>query len=143
MKIWEVKEHEEIDPFHFQNLLQQIKSDGILKRPIVIDKKTKVILDGVHRTNILKELGCDKIPAILVDYSSPKIKVLCWRKEEKLTKKDVILAGLTGKKFPPKTSKHMIEVDGKLKHISFIQKRIDIPLEELRSVKTKRRKFIN
>jgi hypothetical protein len=29
MKIDELKEHEEIDPFHFKELMKEIKSDGI------------------------------------------------------------------------------------------------------------------
>jgi sulfur carrier protein ThiS len=132
MKINELKEHEEINPSHLKELMEKIKSDGILKKPIAVDKNTKIVLDGAHRLNALKALGCKKIPAVLVNYRSPKIKVLPWRKGEKIAKKDVIIAGLTGNKLPPKTSKHMVEVNGKLKHISFLQKRVNIPLEKLR-----------
>jgi len=48
-------------------------------------------------------LGCNKIPVVLANYRSPKIKVLTWRKGEKITKKDVIIAGLTGNKLPAGT----------------------------------------
>jgi hypothetical protein len=132
IKIDELKEHEEINPSHLKELMEEIKSDGILKNPIVVDKNTKVVLDGEHRLNVLKMLGCNKIPVVLVNYRSPKIKVLPWRKGEKITKKDVIIAGLTGNRLPAKTSKHMVEVNGKLKHVSFLQKRVNIPLEKLR-----------
>jgi hypothetical protein len=132
MKIDELKEHEKINPSHLKELMEEIKSDGILKKPIAVDENTKIVLDGVHRLNALKMLGCNKIPVVLVNYRSPKIKVLSWRKGEKITKKDVIIAGLTGNRLPAKTSKHMVEVNGKLKHISFLQKGVNIPLEKLR-----------
>jgi hypothetical protein len=112
--------------------MKEIKSDGVLKRPIVVDRDTYIVLDGEHRLRALKEMGYNKIPVVFVDYYSPKIIVLSWRKGEKINKESVILAGLTRKKLPPKTSKHMVEIDGKLKHISFLEKRVDIPLEKLR-----------
>jgi hypothetical protein len=58
--------------------------------------------------------------------------VLPWRRGEKINKRDVIKAGLTGKKMPPKTSKHMVEVNKKLRHISFLERRINFPLEKLK-----------
>jgi ParB-like chromosome segregation protein Spo0J len=127
-----LKEHEDTDAKHFKELTKEIKSDGILKRPIAIDRNTNVVLDGEHRLRILKEMGYDKIPAVFVDYSSPKIMVLPWRRGEKITKDAVIKAGLTGEKMPPRTSKHMIEVNGRLKHISFLERRVNIPLEKLK-----------
>jgi hypothetical protein len=127
-----LKGHEAADAKHLKELMKKIKSDGILKKPIVIDRKTNVVLDGEHRLRVLKEMGYEKIPAVLVDYSSPKIMVLPWRRGEKINKHAVIKAGLTGKKMPPKTSKHMIEVNGKLRHISFLEKRVNLPLKKLK-----------
>jgi hypothetical protein len=77
-------------------------------------------------------LGCAKIPAVLVDYNSPNIEVQSWRNPEKVTKEDVIKAGISQEKLPPKTSKHMIKVDGVQKHISAIEKEVNIPLEKLK-----------
>jgi hypothetical protein len=132
VEINKLKEHEEIDTNHLKKLIKEIKSYKILKRPIVVDKNTNIILDGAHRFNALKALGCKKIPAVLVNYRSPKIKVMSWRKGEKIDKKDVIIAGVTGNKMPPKTSKHMILINGRLKHISFIEKIINFPIEKLK-----------
>jgi ParB-like chromosome segregation protein Spo0J len=83
VNIEKLKEHEDVDLKHFKKLLEKIKSDGILKRPIVVDKNTKVVLDGEHRLRVLKEMGYDKIPAILVDYSSPKNNGLTLEKRGK------------------------------------------------------------
>jgi cysteine synthase/O-phosphoserine sulfhydrylase/cystathionine beta-synthase len=128
-----LRQHEEVDPAHLKELKEEIKSDKILKFAIVVDKNTNIILDGEHRFNSLKELGCRRIPVVYVDYNSPDIQVQSWRNNLHLTKKDVIEAGLGEKKLPPKTSKHMIKIGDRLLHISAIQKRTDVPLEVLRN----------
>jgi hypothetical protein len=131
-KIEELKEHEEIRPDYLETLKNEILSDGILKMPICIDKKTCIILDGHHRLGALKRLGCKKIPAVLVDYQSPEIKVIPWREGEMITKEKIIDTALSGKRMPSKTSKHMIILDGEWTHISAIEMIIDIPLEKLK-----------
>ncbi|MEM1552425.1 MAG: ParB N-terminal domain-containing protein, partial [Candidatus Bathyarchaeia archaeon] len=109
IKLEELHEHEETDPAHLKELTRQIAADKILKHPIVVDEKTNTILDGEHRFNTLKSLGCKRIPVIYVDYSSPNIVVQTWRNDYNLTKRDVIEAALSGKRFPPKTTCHMIK----------------------------------
>lgn len=130
--IEKLKEHEEIRPDYLEELKNQIKSDGILKMAIAVDKDTRVILDGHHRLHALKELGYTKIPVILVDYQSPNIKVLTWREGETVTKEMIIKTALAGKRMPPKTSRHMVVINGELKHISAIETVVNIPLEKLK-----------
>jgi ParB-like chromosome segregation protein Spo0J len=132
IRIDELREHEEIRPPYLEELKNEILSDGILKMPIAVDKSTYIILDGHHRLHALKKIGCKKIPVILVDYHSPEIEVIPWREGEKITKEMIIETALTGKRMAPKTSKHMIRVEGELKHISILEVVINIPLEELR-----------
>ena len=127
-----LKEHEEIRPDYLEELKNEIMSDGILKMPIAVDKKTYIILDGHHRLHALKKIGCKKIPAILFDYQSPEIEVIPWREDENITKEMIIQTALAGKRMPPKTSKHMILIKGELKHISVLEKDINIPLEKLK-----------
>jgi cysteine synthase/O-phosphoserine sulfhydrylase/cystathionine beta-synthase len=128
-----LREHEEVDPKHLKRLTRQIATDKILKHPIVADEKTNTILDGEHRLNALKNLGCKRIPVIYVNYNSPNIMVQTWRNNYNLTKRDVIEAAVSGKRFPPKTTCHMIRNSDILSHISSIEKRVDIPLEVLKS----------
>jgi hypothetical protein len=131
-KIEELKEHEEIRPDYLETLKNEILADGILKMPICIDQKTCIILDGHHRLQALKRLGCKKIPCVLVDYQSENISVIPWREGETITKETIIDMALSGRKMSSKTSKHMIIVDGKWTHISAIETIIDIPLEKLK-----------
>ncbi len=132
IEIEELKEHEEIRPDYLEELKNEILSDGILKMPIAVDKKTYIILDGHHRLHALKKIGCQRIPVILFDYQSPEIKVLPHREGEIVTKEMIIQTALAGRKMPPKTSKHMIMIEGELKHISILETVINIPLERLK-----------
>ena len=103
-----MKNHEEVSLEHLIQLKREIQKDGFLKNPIIVDKNMNIILDGHHRYQSLRELGCSKIIAQFIDYNSPKIKVKARRKGEIITKEDVIEAGSTGNKLPPKTSRHII-----------------------------------
>lgn len=132
VELSKLSQHEEADPMRLNELKEEIKLNGILKLAIAVDINTNIILDGEHRFNVLKELGCKKIPAVFVDYNSPDIKVQAWRKGEELTKNDIIEAGFSEKKLPPQTTKHMIKICNRLRHISTIEKRVNIPLEKLR-----------
>jgi hypothetical protein len=127
-----LKEHEEIRPDYLEELKNEIVSDGILKMPIAVDKNNYIILDGHHRLHALKKIGCKRIPAILFDYQSPEIEVIPHRDGETVTKEMVIQTALAGRRMPPKTSKHMIMVEGELKHISILETVINIPLEKLK-----------
>jgi len=132
IKIEELKEHEEIRPNYLEELKNEILLDGILKMPIAVDRNTYVILDGHHRLQTLKKIGCRKIPAILVDYQSPEIKLFAQREGENLTKDMVVDTALSGRKMPPKTSRHMVMIEGDFKHISAIETVVNIPLEKLK-----------
>jgi ParB-like chromosome segregation protein Spo0J len=130
-----LKPHEGVDSVHLRELKKEIKGDGILKFAIAINKNRNIILDGHHRVAALKELGCTKIPAIFVDYSLSNIEVQSQKNGIQLTKDKIIRAGLSLKKLPPKTSKHMIKIGNSIKHISVIEKRVNIPLEKLKEKK--------
>jgi len=128
----QLKEHEEIEPQYLEKMKKQILRDKVLKKPIVVDENSKIILDGHFRYNVLKQLGYSKIPAYFLDYRSSEIIVKPWRNDETVTKEDVIRAGLTGKKLPTKTSKHMFKLSDNQIRIAKILKRVNIPLNELR-----------
>jgi len=70
--------HEEVVPGLLEELVEQIRRDGLLKHPIIIDEASFVILDGTHRVEALRSLGCRRAPACLVDYHEPRIKLMCW-----------------------------------------------------------------
>ena len=126
-----LKPHEMINKERLEELEKEIKEDRILKKPIVADRSTLVVLDGHHRLEVLRKMGAKRIPVILVDYDDPRIIVKKWRENGDLEKNLVREAGIYGKLFPPKTSKHMVLFNEELKHIEVLQKRVDIKLEKL------------
>ncbi len=132
MEIDKLIVHEEIDKKRFIKLLNEIEKDGFIKKAIAIDLNTHIIIDGHHRWNVLKELGCLKIPAILIDYFSPILKVRSWRDGKEISKYSVIEAGLSGKIFPPKTTKHVIDLGGREIHISVLEPTVNVPLKLLK-----------
>lgn len=102
--------HEKINPKRLKKLLRQIKQDKILKKPLVVDEKTMIILDGHHRHLVFQQLGIKKIPCFLVDYLDKNIRVAFRRPEvrERLIKEIVMQKAKSGKLFPFKTTKHFL-----------------------------------
>lgn len=70
--------HEEIIPFRLNKLKASIEHDGVQSAPILVDRHTHVVLDGMHRTAIMKELGCRFTCVCLLDYFDPSITVQRW-----------------------------------------------------------------
>ncbi|MCS7127053.1 MAG: ParB N-terminal domain-containing protein [Thaumarchaeota archaeon] len=131
MRLDELREHEQYDPAHLEELLREIVRDGALKRPILVDARTMTIIDGHHRYNCMKRLGKRYIPAYLIDYSSEEIVVEPWDNKPPVTKEDVLRAALTGMKLPPKSSKHMVRVNGELRHVTYIERENPTPLDSI------------
>jgi hypothetical protein len=77
-KVDELHPHEETLQPIVNKLMERIKQDQVIKHPIIVDKHTLTILDGTHRLAALKKLNCKWIPACLVNYKSPKIRVSSW-----------------------------------------------------------------
>jgi len=70
--------HEEIIPEILERLVEKIKSDNAWTDPVIVDEKTMVVLDGMHRVAAAERLGFKYIPACLVDYDNPSIEVHAW-----------------------------------------------------------------
>ena len=70
--------HEEIIPEIVERLSDEIKRDAHVKHPVIVDKETLVVLDGMHRVAALQHLGCKLIPVCLVNYNNPNITVASW-----------------------------------------------------------------
>jgi len=135
-----LREHESFDPSYLGKLKEEIIKDGFLRKAISVDVNSMVVLDGHHRLNALRELGCNKIPVIFVDYRSPDIVVKKWTVEDDILLEDIIVTkeyiintALSEKRLPVKTSKHLIMLDGKLLHISTIEIDVDESLDNLKS----------
>ncbi len=118
--------HEKVRPNRLKELTKEILEEGILRTPIIVDRKTRVILDGHHRYRILQMLGAKVVPALLVEYSSPDVSVFPRRIGYKVSKQLVMDMALRGQLMPPKTTRHVLEVE---------LKPVDLPLKFLLNTK--------
>jgi len=70
--------HEETIPEVVQALAADLLRDSVLRHPVIVDDRTIVVLDGMHRAAALKAIECIRIPVCFVDYDNPSIKVETW-----------------------------------------------------------------
>ncbi|MEM4971666.1 MAG: ParB N-terminal domain-containing protein [Sulfolobales archaeon] len=74
-----LRPHEESIEERIRYVETSISNTGILRRPLIADEKTGVLIDGTHRYNALKRMGVSIAPVIYVDYlSEDEIKVSRW-----------------------------------------------------------------
>ena len=104
--------HEEIRPEILEELIQEIKEDGYVKKPILVADKAYVILDGHHRFEALRRLGCRRIPCYVVAYFSDAVDLGLWptAKEKDVRKEDVVERGRAGLLYTPKTTRHRVKI---------------------------------
>ena len=114
MPIDKLKPHEKGSPVYLKLLKQELLKDGVLKYPIIVDEKTGVILDGMHRWLALKGLGYTLIPVMLVNaLRNPEIRIGKRRihryiddSPPKITMEKVVSAALSGRLMKPRSTRH-------------------------------------
>jgi len=77
-EIKKLRLHEEILPEILSEVTEIIRAEGFVRHPLIVDLKTLVVLDGVHRAAAVESLGCRYIPICLLDYEDPRIILDCW-----------------------------------------------------------------
>jgi len=103
-----LKTHEAVSQTHGRQVLRQLVRAKCFTKPILVDKRTGMIIDGHHRAYLIKKLGYKKIPALLLDYFSRQITVTSRRPEYKVDKKSIIARAKQQRPLPYKTTKHSL-----------------------------------
>jgi hypothetical protein len=128
----DLKTHEAAQPDRVRRVMKQMRSTGVVKKAIVVDSKSKVVLDGVHRLSALKSLGAVRVPVWLIDYSDDGVLVFSKDCKSQIPKDYVVRAATIGPKFPPKSTRHMAKAkDGTLVPLSRIEAEVSVPLSVL------------
>ena len=93
--------HEGIIRKWAENIANRINDEGIVKNPVVVARKGNcyLALDGAHRLEAMRILGCRDILAYVVDYYNPEIKLEGW---DGLIFEKIALKALLQKLFPGK-----------------------------------------
>ena len=112
-KLSKIKPLERVMPMHLANIERMILQDGLILKPLIIDKKYKIVLDGSHRYAFLLKFGFINAPVIEVDYEDETIFVGNDLKHRYLIDKNLILnkskvikAALNEKLLKPRTTRH-------------------------------------
>ena len=73
-----LRPHEETIPEHVEGQAAEMKRDGIQKDPIIIDKESATVLDGMHRLAAFEALKVENAVCCSVDYSSRTVALGRW-----------------------------------------------------------------
>ena len=106
-----LRPHEETIPKKVDELEKMTHRWRAYVLPLVVDKKTGVILDGHHRHQVALRLDLKCLPCVQVDYiEDDTIELDVWPNcgRDYVSKEEVIKAGLNGELFTPKTSRHRL-----------------------------------
>jgi len=116
MKLIEIKHLKPLErvlPSHLKNIQMMIERDGIIKKPLIVDREYGFVLDGSHRYAYLLQQGYRFAPVILVDYDDESIFVgnhLRHRflKDESfiISKAEVRDRAINENIYPPRTTRH-------------------------------------
>ncbi|MGA2784806.1 MAG: ParB N-terminal domain-containing protein [Candidatus Bathyarchaeia archaeon] len=90
IEIERLKPHEEVIERQVQEIASEIRSENKVRDPLIVDDKKYIILDGMHRYDSLKKLGCVFAPCYIVDYDDPEIKVGSWFRFSKIDDYDSV-----------------------------------------------------
>ena len=123
--IGSLKGHEEVIPDNLAKREKKLLSKGFYK-PIIVDHRSMVILDGHHKWTAAGRLGLARVPVIMVDYLDDEgVLVDVWPNcgRDSITKTEVLSMGSSEDVFPPKTSQHTLP---------FEIPSITVPLSDLR-----------
>jgi hypothetical protein len=76
--VWSLKLHEQVIAEFLKKLKESIVSEKVVKDPVMVDEKTLVVLDGMHRVVALRELGYSYIPCCLIEYKFSTVQLAAW-----------------------------------------------------------------
>ncbi len=104
---------ERVLPTHLLNIAKMIEKDREVRKPLIVDRRHGIVLDGSHRYAYLMQQGYRLAPAVLVDYEDEAIFVGNHLKHRflkdqnfRISKKEVVRRALSGDLFPPRTTRH-------------------------------------
>lgn len=76
--IGELIPHEETVPYLSERLSRRMIRDSVQRDPIIVDERTRIVLDGMHRLAALKRMGARSAVSSMVDYMSDGVRLLRW-----------------------------------------------------------------
>ena len=85
-----LRPHEETIPERVEGLAAEMRRDGVQKDPIIIDRDSSTVLDGMHRLAAFGSLRIENAVCCSVDYSSRAVTLGRWARVYKVAAGDSI-----------------------------------------------------
>jgi len=104
-----IRPTERIVDAHARDLAHQMRISDAWTHPLLIERSAQALLDGHHRLAAARLLGLSLVPAILVDYEHPSLRLESWRSDEHFTREQVLAAAASGELMPIKSTRHVID----------------------------------
>ncbi len=108
IRLRDLHEHEEIEPHKVDELVKNIERTKVVADPIWVAAGSGVILNGHHRVAALRRLGAERVPAWVIEYYSPDVRLERWNEGPPIPKAEVEQRAAEKRLFPPKTTRHVV-----------------------------------
>lgn len=108
INIQSLRPHESIIENRVEEIANIILQEGIWKHPIILDSKTKIIMDGHHRYHAARKLGFSFVPCWLLSYGEACINISSWETGELFDFNRIVEVVNKGTLYPPKTTRHVV-----------------------------------
>ncbi len=70
--------HEEVIESRVTEMALRLRKDAVQKDPLLVDRETGVVLDGMHRLEAFQRLGIEQAVCCEVDYGSQDVSLRRW-----------------------------------------------------------------
>ncbi len=107
VEIARLKPTEMVDAAHVRALAEDMRRDGVQRRPVLVERHSFAILDGHHRYHAAKALGLALINAVVIDYDDARLTLASWT-DRRFTRADVCAAAESGDLLPAKSTRHIL-----------------------------------
>lgn len=101
----DLRETEETNPDHVQEIARLVLRAGLWTTPIAIELSSGAVMDGHHRLAAAKALGLTHIPAVSFTYD--QVELRAWREGDHVSPEDVLRRASERNLYPPKTTRHI------------------------------------
>lgn len=110
LPVSQLRPSEQINIDRARTLARMITEKGRWTRPIFVEYRHSVIMDGHHRLFCAGELGLLSVPCVLLSYDDPNLYVTYWSKPGPVDVESIIQAGLSGDLMGFKTTNHKLRI---------------------------------
>ncbi|MER9319692.1 ParB N-terminal domain-containing protein [Mesorhizobium sp. M0659] len=110
LPVSQIRPSEKINIERARTLAKMITEKGRWTRPIFVEHRHSVIMDGHHRLFCAGELGLLSVPCVLLSYDDPSLHVTYWSRPGPVDMESIIQAGLSGDLMGFKTTKHKLRI---------------------------------